>query len=260
MADPLELERTTFFPAFKQGGPRSAGSITVVVIHDTEGVTGPLGAEATAAYFHSPAATAGTQLVVDDDSTQRCIDDLVIPAGVPPLNTHGLHIEQSGHAAWSTGEWLAHESMIDRCAFKVAQWCAKFAIPAVWLEVADLKAAPGFPQPSPKGITSHANVTLAWGQSTHTDPGPNYPYDLFMQKVKDFLAPPGGGDDWVAEFTAAEIKRLHEMAAGDQLPGFRAGMIQGFNKEPVKPPYTGPYAEAGRKLLDPADPPEGHPV
>jgi hypothetical protein len=205
MTDPLALEHKDFYPAFRQGGTRMPQDVSCIVIHSTEGVVGNLGAEATAAYFHSPAAMAGTQLVVDDDSTQRCIDDLRIPAGVPPLNTHGLHIEQSGHAAWSVAEWLSHESMIDRCAFKVAEWCAKFDIPAVWLSVADLVAAPGFPQPSPKGITSHANVTAAFGQSTHTDPGPNYPYDLFMAKVKAFLNPPPPPEDPVTDADVAKI-------------------------------------------------------
>ncbi len=205
MADPLDLEHRTFFPAHLLGGQRAAWSVTCIIIHDTEGVVGNTGAEATAAYFHSPAAGASTQLVVDDDSTQRCVEDLTIPAGVPPLNTHGLHIEQSGHASWSTAEWLSHEAMIDRCAYKVAEWCQLFDIPALWLSVADLKAAPGVPQPSPKGITSHANVTLAFGQSTHTDPGPNYPYDLFMAKVKAFLAPTPPPEDPVTDADVAKI-------------------------------------------------------
>ena len=50
---------------------------------------------------------------------------------------------------------------------------AKYGIPLQRRTVAELKAW----QP---GITSHNDLRLAFGGTTHTDPGPNFPWDYFI--------------------------------------------------------------------------------
>jgi hypothetical protein len=191
--DPLDLEHRTYFPARCHGATRTAGAIDWLVIHDTEGDTGLTGAESTARYFQT-ATDGSAHLVVDDDSTERCLDDLVIACGVRGSNGNTIHVEQSGRAAWTRDEWLIHVPTIQRAAYKVAEWCKLYSVPAVWLEPVDLIAGKS-------GITSHNNLTQAFHGSTHTDPGPNYPVDIFMAYVAEYL---GGGDDWMTLFSSVD--------------------------------------------------------
>ena len=44
------------------------------------------------------------------------------------------------------------------------------------------------PGPLRGGIVTHATISKAYGQSTHTDPGAGYPLDVFLAYVKKFLA------------------------------------------------------------------------
>jgi len=171
-----------YFPAKNDSGPRPASYIRSVVIHCTEGTSD----EGAAGYFHAGGTTAhpagSTQLVVDDDSCFRCLRDRTIPWGAPPLNSHGLHVEQAGFSAWSRDEWLQHRETIRRTAWHVAKWTRAYRIPRVFLEADDLARL----GESARGITTHNNVSLAFRQSSHTDPGPHYPFDLFMRLVKGF--------------------------------------------------------------------------
>jgi len=171
-----------YFPAKNDSGPRPRSYIRSVVIHCTEGHSD----EGAAGYFHQGGTSAhpagSTQLVVDDDSCYRCLRDLTIPWGAPPLNSHGVHIEQAGFSAWTRDEWLQHRGTIRRAAFHAARWCKAYGIPRVWLDADNLHAK----GESARGLTSHNNVSLAFRQSTHTDPGPHYPVDLFMRELNAF--------------------------------------------------------------------------
>jgi hypothetical protein len=54
--------------------------------------------------------------------------------------------------------------------------CAAYDVPVVFLTPADLLAGK-------HGITTHANVSLAFGESTHWDPG-FWPQYRFMRLVR----------------------------------------------------------------------------
>jgi len=54
------------------------------------------------------------------------------------------------------------------------------AIPAVWLFPADLQAGR-------RGITSHDNVSKAFGQSTHWDPGEGFNVQSYIRRVRKNL-------------------------------------------------------------------------
>jgi hypothetical protein len=74
--------------------------------------------------------------------------------------------------------------MLDRAASLVASLCAKYNIPASFVEADDLIA-------SLSGITTHHEVTKAFKVvGGHTDPGPNFPMKDFLIKVESYLAYP----------------------------------------------------------------------
>lgn len=162
--------------AANDSGPRPLAP-KYIVIHSTESPNAKGSARNVANYFKQPSTQASVQTVMDDYECYRCLPDMVIPWGAPPFNSRGLHIEQCGYAKWTRAEWMRHRATIDRTAKAAAYWAKYYHIPIRWLSVAACKAYSS-------GITSHANVSLAFGHSDHTDPGSGYPYDYFLTKVK----------------------------------------------------------------------------
>jgi hypothetical protein len=172
---PSMPEMTGEIPAYIQGGHRSPESLRFVVLHSTESQSGALNI---ANYFSSPSAGGSTQLVVGEDGIYRCVPDLVQPAGAPGANEDGLHIEMVGYAAWSRDEWLSRGTTIRNAAVCVAAWCALYDIPTTMLLEPSLLR-----EPSARGITTHACVSLAFRKSDHMDPGPNFPFDVLAQEL-----------------------------------------------------------------------------
>ena len=174
------------YTAFNHGGPRTHADCTAIVLHGTQGPT----AEGAARWFATPipindGGPGSTQLVVDDHSCYRTLDNLLEPYGAPPLNSHGLHIEMASFSTWSNAEWLAHPGMLELAAYRVARWCHFYSVPVRFLDVAMLKGAPrgSDGEPMPRGITTHQNVSDAFHQSTHQDPGPGFPLTSFLHRV-----------------------------------------------------------------------------
>ncbi len=172
--------------AAHDSGIRRASSIDLVVIHSAEGADS-FGSDNTAegvAYFFALESTqASTQLAVDRDSCVRMLPDLVIPWGARGANSDGLHIEICGRAGWARSTWLskANRPMLDRAAAKVAKWCWLYDIPRRWLSNGDLLR-------DGRGLTTHNDVNVAFKRGTHWDPGPNFPRDWFLERVRHWYA------------------------------------------------------------------------
>ena len=164
------------FTAVHSSGTRFANAIKWVILHDEEAAT----ARSAAAWFQNPDSAGSAHLCVDDHECYRTLSDSVIPWAAPGANTNGLHIEMAGFAAWKKWQWLKHKRMLDRSADRVARWCVKYDIPPRFLNPGELAAGR-------KGISTHANVTKAFGGS-HTDPGLFFPRRRFMRKVRRRVA------------------------------------------------------------------------
>jgi hypothetical protein len=68
--------------------------------------------------------------------------------------------------------------MLKKGAIIVARWALEDSIPLVYL------TDPTQLQHMQKGITFHYVVSYAFHESTHTDPGQNFPKRTFMRMVK----------------------------------------------------------------------------
>lgn len=169
-----------YFGKAVNGGKRPASDITTIVIHDTEGPTAEGGARTL-----TTRTDASAHLVVDDDNTFRLLADDVV-AWTQRWNQHALAIEQAGYARWSLRTWLSHLMTIRRAAYWSAYWCSLYKIPVRWRSTEDLNAG------QTHGLTSHNNVSRSTlSDSTHTDPGPNYPIrgkTSYMALVKVYRA------------------------------------------------------------------------
>lgn len=175
-------------PALPYYGPvaHSSGTgnlpINRIVIHYTAGNDG-YGAQGTARYFRDPNASGSAHYITDSDESIQCAHDNVVCWHAPP-NTHSLGIEmECSGANGAKGHWVlaSHIAMMHRTALLTAQKCLQYGVPVVKLSVADLRAGK-------RGVCGHVDVSLAFGQSTHTDPGPYFPWVQFMGWVHEEYA------------------------------------------------------------------------
>ena len=187
---------------FIQAAHHSSGSNlppTRVVIHATCPEMGFPRASAkgravsTARYFQSSSSGGSAHYVVDIGETVQCLGESVIAWHAPP-NAHSLGIEicadggsatsfRNPNVRYRRAQWLSPQvwPAVLRAAALTRQACQKYDIPMVKLSAADLKAGK-------RGICGHVDVSNAFHQSDHDDPGPDFPWPNSWQPLK--AAPP----------------------------------------------------------------------
>jgi hypothetical protein len=165
-----------YFPSPNSSGKRARDPIWIV-LHDTEGGD----ARSNAAYFmNTSGRRVSAHITVDDTGAcYRSVPDDEVAWAANDANPLGLHIELAapeGSAVDRTrDDWLEHDEMLDVGAAHVARWSALWGIPVRFVDADGLRR--GVP-----GITTHAEVTKAWG-GDHVDPGPGFPVDDFIDRV-----------------------------------------------------------------------------
>lgn len=147
-------------------------------------------AVSTARYFQSSSSGGSAHYVCDIGETVQCLGESVIAWHAPPNpKSIGIEICADGGSASSfknpnvryrRSQWLSPQvwPAVLRAADLTRQMCAKYGIPVVKLTPADLKAGK-------KGICGHVDVSNAFHQSDHDDPGPDFPWAEFMAAVTD---------------------------------------------------------------------------
>lgn len=166
------------------GGWRSADDIQAVFVHTTENSLG------TNALNIVDYQTVPGQIGFQSGSYHSLVDhEKVVDCNTPGWvtwstgnlgNQVGLHISFVWWAATTREEWLAQTALLLRGAWKVAQWVKEFNIPLVYVD------GPGLTR-GERGISTHDASRIAWGVTTHTDPGAGFPMDEFIQMVADFV-------------------------------------------------------------------------
>lgn len=170
-------------PAAHDSGDRNK-PINRIVIHCTVSPLVPGAARQVAAWFRNPDSAGSAHYVVDADETLQVVYDSRIAWHAPP-NAHSIGVElcdqlmsvdwDRSHAdRWADRE---HSRMLRRAARLVARLCLAYDVPIERLDRADLRAGL-------RGITGHVDVAQAWGQSTHWDPGPAFPWPRFVRMVR----------------------------------------------------------------------------
>ena len=173
-----------------------------IVVHDMEATETATRAEATAAYFANPgdARSVSSHYCCDDTSVVQCVllRDVAWTVGNRPGNNRGINWELSGFARQTREQWLDPFglAMFAQMAPVVRADAAKYGIPLERRTVPELKAM----RP---GITSHNDLRLAFGGTTHTDPGPAFPWDVFLQIIT------GAEDDDMTPDQAAKLQAIH---------------------------------------------------
>jgi N-acetyl-anhydromuramyl-L-alanine amidase AmpD len=181
----IETDIWPFVPAkyFQAVDHKTPRTVRVIVIHDMEAPEKIDTAEAIARYFQEMPDNrkASAHVCVDADSVVQCVHDRDVAYAAPGCNRDGIHIELAGYGKQTRDEWLDTygQSLIGLGANVAAQYCLKYGIPATHLTNEQLEQGA-------RGIVGHAQVTAVYHESDHTDPGPNFPWDVFMMRVSQF--------------------------------------------------------------------------
>ncbi len=189
--DPQFLQARHYRP-----GPRK---VELVVIHTAEIGETLGGAEALMRACATQERVASWHYSVDADSVCQSVREEDVAFHAPGANHNGVGIELSGRARQTPEEWQDPFSfrMLELAAGLVSDICKRWTIPTVFVPREVLKL------PGARGITTHAEVSKAFGKSTHWDPGPHFPMAHFMERVRWFSNLPEDSDE----------RRSHEQPA-----------------------------------------------
>lgn len=113
------------------------------------------------------------------------------PYAAPPRNKDWKHVCMPGVAAQTREQWLdpLSRNHISGVAKFIYDAHIEDGIPLLRIKANELLAGD-------RGYCGHGDVTLAWGDSTHTDPGPNFPWDVLAADIQSlFPAPPTPPED-----------------------------------------------------------------
>ena len=155
--------------------------VRLIVIHSMEAAEKDNTAENVARFFAAPTTRASAHLCIDNNSIVQCVLDNNIAAAAPGANQDGIHLELAGFAKQTEAEWLDAFGilLLNNAAEAAAQYSLKYDIPVRRLTNEELA------NPAMKGIVSHAQVSAVFKKSTHTDPGPGFPWKFFLERVTE---------------------------------------------------------------------------
>lgn len=179
-------------------GRVAPGKVLQVVIHDMEAVETGQTAENVADFFATTTRLASAHYNVDSDSIVQCVKEGDTAFHAPGLNHCAVGVEHAGYARQTRGLWLDTYGvkMLALSAKLVAELCQKYDIPVRRLTVAQVRRYE-------KGLCGHIDVSSAFGKSSHWDPGPGFPWDVYLTMVDAEIAADKG-----KPYTAARLASI----------------------------------------------------
>lgn len=154
-------------------------AIDVVVIHTMEIAERADAAESCARWFAAPTSRVSAHYCVDADAVIQCVKEADVAWHARGGNTTSIGIELAGYAGQGPRGWDDDYSraVLDRAAALTAEVCKRHAVPVRRLRAPGLRAGK-------RGITGHGDVSRAFRQSDHWDPGPAFPWKRFLRLVR----------------------------------------------------------------------------
>jgi N-acetyl-anhydromuramyl-L-alanine amidase AmpD len=179
--------------------------VDLVVLHTMEATEKPNTAESVAAWFAGTSTPkASAHYCVDSDSVVQCVRDEDVAWHAPGANHNGIGIEHAGYAKQTADDWGDEYSMrMLRLSAKLcAEVCRKWQIPVRRVVQTEVKTGV-------RGICGHADVSKAFGKSTHWDPGPSFPWETYLTLVESY-------------FTGEALDALDEEKTDPETPAARS--------------------------------------
>jgi len=182
MTPPIEAPSPTYVGPPKWSGASNNKPIVRIVIHATVGAEPGANNAAinTVNYSKNTDRPSSFHYIAEDTKSLQYTYDSVVAYHAPP-NRHSLGYElccslsNKGKDHWGNTD---HREMLAVAAKDVAQLCLAYDIPIRKISPAQVRAGA-------KGICGHHDVSLAFGESSHWDPGPYFPWATFIRMVQN---------------------------------------------------------------------------
>lgn len=163
---------------------RGAQPVRLIVVHTAEGARD---AESLGNYFYRNDVQASSHVGIDADSTNQYVPYDRAAWTVRSGNPISDNAELCAFARWTRAQWLSTttvdgcanpRAILDRTAAWIRSRCLARNIPIRKLSPADVAAGRA-------GVIGHVDWTLGMHDGTHTDPGPNFPWDYVIERAAE---------------------------------------------------------------------------
>jgi len=212
------MARSTEYPDLPFVEPRAYGrgrdgkAVRYVVIHYTAGSERSTSAEDGAAYDARRTDGTSTHYFVDSNSVVQCVPTRDrANAARAKGNRLGIQYELCG-TVQTRAQWLDAASLptLRNAAKQVARDCRKYGLPVRRLTTSETRRAWTEYPNGPRGIVGHVDCTNAYPEDggDHTDPGPAFPWDVFLGMVREEMEDGVSQADVIGALRSAEGKAL----------------------------------------------------
>lgn len=163
---------------------RGSAKVDLFLLHTQEGGGGDDAADDLAHYLANPANQVSYHYTISqasDGGVTVCdvVDTDLASWSVLSANNRSINLCFAGsRASWNRDQWLRQAKAIDVAAYLAVQDCKKYGI-------APRVLSPPYTS-DPPGISDHHYVTQWLKDGTHTDVGPNFPWDVFAAAVAKY--------------------------------------------------------------------------
>lgn len=164
---------------------RNGAKVIWVAIHTTEGImdANDLG------YYWQRITNGSSHAGCDNVKTKTYVDPAYASWTLLNGNSRSVNMEICGWARWTREEWLGPQmGRLVQAANWARQMCDRFGIPKRYIGAAGVARGEA-------GIIGHVDYTNGAKDGDHWDPGPGFPWDVFMQLVNGGPAGPGTGKE-----------------------------------------------------------------
>ncbi|HEX5542458.1 MAG TPA: N-acetylmuramoyl-L-alanine amidase [Micromonospora sp.] len=124
-------------------------------------------------------------------------------AGSTAGNDNAYAVEITGHVTWSRAKWLSSVAW-EKLGAALA-WLIRNDPNLKGFQVRRASVDEMKKNPKVKALYGHDDMRQAWGGTTHTDPGPNFPWDRLIQAVNAALTGKGTDMQLDSKLTYAQV-------------------------------------------------------
>ena len=124
-----------------------------------------------------------TMVDLDGEEVRMAPDDRQAWAAMATGNRIGLHVCAMGMAAWKRDTWLSYGKLLETTAQRYAKWSQQYGIPLVKIGPDEIRAGK-------RGVCGHIDITNAFHESDHWDPGYEFPYDVVIARALEIIGNP----------------------------------------------------------------------